>query len=269
MENNCKRLILDKNILIGTSEEKLRQFTSNHFLILPEVLTYECATAPNEREKRLLLQRFRNVIRAGAYLCPSVGLIVEKEEQQGCPYDNIEDATETNIIREASGIQWAEERAKQVKDNEMQRTEKIHKLANDIAELKESVSQFGCLGPYVKAARKKSQKDKQYFYQNYLQAIDYCLSVCTGISENWVSWHYQRLMWFYMLFFGDRKDTSMDKLEQHLQDMAYVILLCRADGLLTNDNCLSIIAKVAFPQKGIFDGLDKVPKEYICNWSQC
>jgi hypothetical protein len=50
MENNCRRIILDKNIFCGTRDEKLCQFARSHFLILPEVLIYECATTPNKKD---------------------------------------------------------------------------------------------------------------------------------------------------------------------------------------------------------------------------
>jgi len=274
MENNCKRLILDKSIFVGTSEQKLCQFAKNHFLILPEVLIYECATAP-DRKKGPLLQRFTNIVRAGGYVCPSVGLMVEKETQQGYQYGNIEDISKTQIIRTASEIQWAEERSQKAKENEMKHTEKCRELAIKIAERREVVNQLEPLKKYVKEARKISQRNKQYLLQNYLQAIDICLSVrdaCIGKTkerpEAWISWHYDRLTCLYLLLFGERKDSALEKLEHHLQDMAYIILLCRADGLLTEDEELELLAKVAFPKKDIFADLGKVPEEYICDWRQ-
>ncbi|MCK4795354.1 MAG: hypothetical protein KAV87_67115 [Desulfobacteraceae bacterium] len=276
MGNNCKRLIIDKSIFAGTSNEKLCQFAKNHFLILPEVLTYECATDSEKEKRQLLLQRFTDIIRAGAYVCPSVALIVEKEAQQGCPYGDIENATETRIIRTGTSIQWTENRAEKVKENEMSLTKEFLELAIKINECRQGVSKLEPLAKCVKAARETCQKDKQYLYENYLQAIDFCLRVkdmhTTTPKERpqeWVGWHYQRLMLLYLLIFSDRKDSGMNKLEHHLQDRAYIILLCRADGLLAKDEELRLLAKVAFPHKGIFADLDEVPKEYICNYSRC
>jgi len=270
MDNNRKRLILDKSVFFGTSTEKLRQFASNHFLILPEVLIYECATAPTQKERQSSLIRFTETIRAGAYVCPSVGLIEERETQQGCPYGNIEDETETNIIRGASGIEWAEQRVQQMKDNEIQRTKKTLLWANNINRRKEGISHLEPITQSAKAGERIAQKDKQYLYQNYLQAIDCCLSVTeSGITKDWVSWHYKRLTLLYGLFIGDRKGTSVENVEHHLQDMAYITLLCRGDVLLMKDTDPIILAKTAFPQKDIFDSVDVVPKKYVCNQRRC
>ena len=160
MENNEKRLILDRSVFFGTTTENLCEFASNYFLILPEVLIYECATAPTKKERQSSLIRFTETIRAGAYVCPSVGFIEERETQQGHPYDNIEDETETNIIRGASGIEWAEQRAQQAKANEMQRTKRILEWANNVTALKDSISQLESIKQYAKAAKIKTQKDK-------------------------------------------------------------------------------------------------------------
>jgi len=103
-----------------------------------------------------------------------------------------------------------------------------------------------------------------------LQAIDYCLSVTeSAITKDWVSWHYKRLTLLYELFIGDRKGTSVEKVEHHLQDMAYITLLCRGDVLLIRDTNPIILAKTAFPQKDIFDSVDVVPKKYVCNQNRC
>ncbi|MFA5423286.1 MAG: hypothetical protein WC374_05460 [Phycisphaerae bacterium] len=264
MNKSCKRLILDKNVFLGTSTDKLCQFAKSHFLILPEVLAYECATT-QEEEKQLLLERFTNTIRAGAYVCPSIGMISEREQQDRCPYGNIEDENETEKIKKALGIRWAEERIENVKDKEMQRTKEFYTQAKEIAQRIKLIGESKTLKPYVKAAGKKSQQDKQYLYKNYAQAVDSCLKIKTEISEDYVYWHYLRLMLFYMLVFSNRLNTQIENLERHCQDMTYVVLLCRADGLLTNDNTLTEIATAAFPQKNIFNAIEKVPKNYICN----
>ena len=56
--------------------------------------------------------------------------------------------------------------------------------------------------------------------------------------------------------------------EHDYQDMEYVLLLSRADSLLTRDKKLvKPLAKAAFPEKDVFSSLDEVPDEYLCNWS--
>lgn len=93
----------------------------------------------------------------------------------------------------------------------------------------------------------------------------YCL------SEKWVSWHFVRLMFIIIMerdFLRQNGDKSSEIIIEHdLQDMKYVILLSRADGLLTKDNCCFCLAKAAFPEKDVFSSLDEVPEDYICDWT--
>jgi hypothetical protein len=271
MNNNCKRLILDKDIFVGSSEKKLCQFAKNHFLILPEVLIYECATS-QEGKKEKLLQRLTNIIKTGGYTCPSVGLMVEKESRQGYPYGNIEDIPETEKIRVAPGIQWAQERCQKMQEHEMHMAKEVHKLSQIIGKKMEETRNLDFYKPYVKVANKISQKNKEYVFENRLQVIDLLLEIKSTLTgtlkdkpQDWIDWHYQRLFWLYLTFLGDMKDSNvnLNNIEHYLQDRSYIVLLCRADGLLTKDKSLTILAKAAFPQKEIFADLEKVPETYI------
>ncbi|MGD8786803.1 MAG: hypothetical protein PVJ60_05225 [Phycisphaerales bacterium] len=59
------------------------------------------------------------------------------------------------------------------------------------------------------------------------------------------------------------------RAEHDYQDMEYVLLLSRADGILTRDEKLvKPLAQAAFPEKDIFSNLDEVPEEYICHWGK-
>jgi hypothetical protein len=58
-------------------------------------------------------------------------------------------------------------------------------------------------------------------------------------------------------------------VEHDLQDITYVLLLSRGDGLLTRDKDLVIpLAKAAFPEKDVFSSLEEVPKDYLGDWIQ-
>lgn len=72
-----KYLILDKSVFEATSTSELEDFAKDHFLILPDVLYYECATTTKNKEE--LLDRFRAVIVSGAYICISCKDIIKKE----------------------------------------------------------------------------------------------------------------------------------------------------------------------------------------------
>lgn len=59
-----------------------------------------------------------------------------------------------------------------------------------------------------------------------------------------------------------------ERAEHDYQDMEYVILLSRADCILTRDEKLvKPLAKAAFPDKDVFSSLDEVSEDYLCNWT--
>lgn len=91
------------------------------------------------------------------------------------------------------------------------------------------------------------------------------------LSSKWMSWQLVRLTdaivqnYYYLRQLGGVPGEK--RAEHDYQDMEYILLLSRADGLLTKDNgCLSL-AKAAFPDKDVFSDLEEVPEDYICNWS--
>jgi len=61
--------------------------------------------------------------------------------------------------------------------------------------------------------------------------------------------------------------SKIESFEHDIQDVKYVLLLSRADGLLTRDTGCSCLAKAAFPEKDVFSSLDEVPYEYLCHWN--
>ena len=90
------------------------------------------------------------------------------------------------------------------------------------------------------------------------------------LSEEWVSWHLMRL---YLILLQERTllrhtgDASGPiSIEHDLQDVTYVMLLSRADYLLTSDEGCSCLAKAAFPEKDVFSSLEEVPEDYLGDW---
>ena len=94
-----KQLIIDKDVFVGTKHDDLCNFAKNHFLILPEVLLYECLTTQRNQEN--LLDRFRQVLLAGACICPNIKSIINKEAKELSPYGSLVDLTNTEEIRSA------------------------------------------------------------------------------------------------------------------------------------------------------------------------
>ncbi len=60
-----------------------------------------------------------------------------------------------------------------------------------------------------------------------------------------------------------RKRTEHDD-----QDIEYVLLLARADAIITADKKLvQPLARAAFPDKDVFSSLENVPESYRCDWA--
>jgi hypothetical protein len=90
-------------------------------------------------------------------------------------------------------------------------------------------------------------------------------------SSEWISWQYVRLLNVIVMFYqslGAKGGFPQNERAEHdFQDMEYVLLLSRADGLLTRDKRLvKPLAKAAFPDKGVFSSLDEVPDSYRFDW---
>jgi hypothetical protein len=52
------------------------------------------------------------------------------------------------------------------------------------------------------------------------------------------------------------------------QDSEYVLLLSRADAIVTRDRDLvEPLARAAFPEKDVFSSLEEVPESYRCDWA--
>jgi hypothetical protein len=113
--------------------------------------------------------------------------------------------------------------------------------------------------------------DLHQWAQIHLKGFTHCPQrFC--LSESWVSWNYLKVSAIIACsYFKKHKDPStvqqLDKVERDLQDIKYVTLLSRADGLLSNDKSIVLpLARAVFPQKNIFCDIDEVSNAYICNW---
>ena len=108
-------------------------------------------------------------------------------------------------------------------------------------------------------------------------AFEKLVSDATGfcLSKEWVSWQYIRLSSILYLEYDflNKGSGGQEKLlnaEHDLHDIEHLVLLSRADGLLTRDKGLVIpLAKAAFPQKNVFSSLEEIPEEYLGDWSEC
>jgi hypothetical protein len=272
-----KWLIIDKSVFQATSTPKFEKFAQNHSLILPQVLYSECLTDRNNKKEELV-QRFICLLQSGAYICPASGIILREEAKHLMPY---------NLLVGMKNMEHIRERLKRKgifsTDDEIKRIDKEnHDTAEEISNFAQSMSRY-CTTELVKKIRSLQISKEERFTcwiklieQNNIHDIAvetlghltskpdrYCL------SKDWVSWHYVRLMLFlYLEHFFIRETGNPKELtntEHDYLDIEYVLLLSKADGLLTKDEkMVEPLAKAAFPEKDVFHKLDEVPDEYLC-----
>ncbi|MHC4519880.1 MAG: hypothetical protein ACYTAS_14930 [Planctomycetota bacterium] len=90
------------------------------------------------------------------------------------------------------------------------------------------------------------------------------------LSPYWISWQRVRFTdviannYLYPRLTGGAPAES--GAEHDYEDLEYVLLLSRADGILTRDKKLvEPLARAAFPEKDVFSSLEAVPDSYRCD----
>jgi len=280
-----RQIILDKDVLIGIGLNALRDFAKNHMLLVCDTLLYECLTDMDRRGRRLL-DDCRHLILAGAYYCSCSIYFLKWEGWNICPYPLfLPDLEKTERIRagyvrreDSFSPQELEEIldvhtrvAKNIFNGTVERVgSRINSERPDIAvnvralpqetckRMKLWLDEFDRVGMHEVAVRSMQDdwiKDDAKF----------CL------SHEWISWQYFRLASVLANEYYYRGQTGgmpgVQGAEHDYQDMEYVLLLSRAEGLLTRDEKLvKPLAEAAFPNKDVFSSLDEVPDEYVCHW---
>ncbi|MBC8471643.1 MAG: hypothetical protein H8D56_19445 [Planctomycetes bacterium] len=278
-----KYLILDKSVFEATSTSKLENFANNHFLILSDDLYYECATTTSNKEK--MLDRFRSVILSGAYFCTSCKEIVKKEAQILQPYGFLVDLKEVPALRKTfqkNSRPYNPDQAQKKLEEELDMAQRIinnadgftQQLLRDDPELLKEARmcdnsnsiRLERLQKWTEFVDTQNMHESAQVWLNDIteQPEKFCL------SDKWVTWHFLRLIHILLqerTFLRQSGDNSSAYIIEHdLQDIKYILLLSRTDGLLTKDKGCSSLAKAAFPDKDVFSSLDEVPNEYLCNW---
>lgn len=280
-----KYLILDKSVFEATSTSKLGKFAQNHFLIIPDVLYYECATTDTNKER--LLDRFRSVILSGAYICPSCIDIIKNEAKNLSPYGFVVDLGEVQAVRKIFQLNsrpYSPHHAQEKLEEELDMARQVINTAEGFNE-KLILEDPELLSEVRRWDNRKNARPERFLKwaefvdtQNMHESAKIMLNSITVrpekfcLSKEWISWHFLRLMHILIqerIFQRHTGGKSSESIIEHdLNDIEYVVLLSRADGLLTRDEKLvKPLAKAAFPEKDVFSNLDEVPEEYICHWS--
>ena len=278
-----KQLIIDKDVFQAAQTSELKEFAHNHFLILPEVLLYECLTT--DRDKDVLLDRFRQVMLSGGYICPPIKTMVHKEAENLSPYPYLPDLGMTTDMRRRVRKKAISFEPSHVSEICGEHYEAVQSLLGSAKSTSERL--FDERPDLVKEAR-KYQADRVKRFELWVETVrsnnihklvidnlghltkspdKYCL------SGRWISWHYFCIVAvihqeYVFQAIVNENTSDLTSAEHDCEDAKYVGYLSRADGILTNDKGLVIpLAQAAFPEKDIFLSLDEVPDEYLCEWT--
>ncbi|MFB0553392.1 MAG: hypothetical protein ACETWQ_08770 [Phycisphaerae bacterium] len=276
-------IVIDKDVFQGIQASHLCSFAKNHCLVLSQHLLYECLTATYDGRQHLM-QRFEDTISAGAYIGPLVRGMLQKEGNSLQPYGFLPDLAMTSEMRRAihkNRIRYDRGVVAGLEQREKESGEFLLDLTRSAASY---VEQKNPRGAEVARKYQGSRLERLKVFLEFVDTVDMHEVACQQmghlthspedfcLSPEWVSWQYLRLITVLTFEYGmhSQKGTNMRPPRAHhdVLDVEYVVLLSRADGILTRDKKLvTPLAQAAFPEKDVFFSLDEVPDEYLCHWS--
>jgi hypothetical protein len=279
-----KQVVIDKCTFQAHGGDVLCDFARNHFLILPHLLYGEIVTNLEEQQREGLVRRFRKVISSGAYWAPSTRLMIEREGRSLQPYGFLADLDETASMRERfeNGQVFSEKHAADAATCYLDSARVVLENSRVVCQtlLPDILAQ-------ADARRAELEGSRERRYQFWISEIDGFNLHGVGVrafqkytsspdkfclSEEWVSWQYIRLatildLEYAFLKKGHGGKTEHENAEHDLHDMEYVVLLSRADAILSKDKGVCELARAAFPEKDVFSSLEEVPESYRCDWA--
>jgi len=286
MSAKPKQIVVDKDALVGININDLCDFAQNHLMLGCDTLLYECATA-SKQEPRDMLERYKRFIKSGGYYCSCSIAFIQSEGKNCLPYSwflpdldateqirtaeaRLEDLLDSTTCGEVSQPRYKVAKAifldlsAKLKNRINLENPDVGKKIKDLTS--DRFARFRVLFESIDA-RDLHQRSLDSFPHDWIRdETGFCL------SPEWMSWQLIRLTnaivqdYCYLRQMGGGKGD--ESAEHDYQDMEYVLLLNRVDGILTRDTKLvEPLARAAFPDKDVFSSLDEVPKDYVCNWT--
>jgi hypothetical protein len=274
-----KQIVIDKDIFIGVRLDVLCRFAERHFLLLSDTLLYECATATRQVPEQLFC-RFESVVKAGAHSCSMSQRFIQWEAWHCEPFPGaLADEEMTAGIRDGSiriGSILGSDMLRRARDGRTYAAQTL--LTQFSADL---ASELHALGRNIHADVAKLPNSLPERLGNWFGRIDgmdihamalerfpagwirvkgeFCL------SRDWMTWQHLRLAVAGVYEHWYRRETggARDKHAEHdLHDIEYVLLLSRADAIVSKDRYLQALARAAFPEKekDVFSSLKEVPE---------
>jgi hypothetical protein len=286
-----KQIVIDKSAFQGMKTNLLCDFANHYLLIAPGVLLYECATS-EDRGKMKLLERYGKLIRAGACCCLMGRDFTQWEGWHCRPYPSCLAATEDMTERTVRGEVQLEKNLGPTDAYEWERSrtrgacakyiELSHVLKQRVVQccpnLRKEIKDFARDRP-ARLGLILSFIDKLDIHEMALRSFPSAWIRVPGefcLSDEWVTWHRLRLgaaiayeYWYKNQTGCVPKETTA---EHDDQDAEYVLLLSRADAIITAERnpkeaLVPHLARAAFPQKDVFSSLEEVPESYRCDWT--
>jgi hypothetical protein len=280
-----KQIVIDKSAFMGIRLDQLRSFAKGHFLLICEPLLYECTTSSIFKDRQLL-SWCRALIQDGAYYCSRGEDIVRYEGQHLRPFPwRLADIEKTKRIRSGPvkpDDTFSDEQigAKQHLGFEFAKVFLLDPVRDlmDLAKAGHSeVPDFKGLpkDTFARLAAFAKSIDGVSFRNLAITRVPkdwirddkkYCL------SSEWMAWQFFRLLDIvlreYLYLHQVGSSLGEERAEHDYQDMGYVLLLSRADGIITRDKKLvEPLARAAFPEKDVFSSLEEVPESYRRDWT--
>jgi hypothetical protein len=285
---NQRQILIDKCAFQGIAGGLLCSFVQDHFLVLPHLLYGEIATDSDDDRRKDILGRFEKVLLSGAYWAPSARFMIEREARSLQPYGFLADLTETSSARgrfcrgrtlssDLAGdavASYLDSARVVLEDSQMIcRTVVPRILAQadtrraELERCREHRHQFW-IGEIDGTDALNVHEIAVSAFQRWTRVPDkFCL------SKEWVSWQYIRLATVLNLEYAflkkGRGGTKEHRAAEHdLHDLEYVVLLSRADAIITRDNrFVEPLARAAFPEKDVFSSLEEVSGSYRSGWA--
>ncbi|NLZ05369.1 MAG: hypothetical protein GXY19_09370 [Phycisphaerae bacterium] len=279
-----RQIVLDKSAFDGTKIDALRDFAKLHPLLVSEVLLYESGTSQRFKDRQLL-SRCRDLLLAGASYCSRTEDLIRWEGQHSRPFPRL-----LADSRRTCGIRLGPARSDHAfTDEEIAAEQRVGFeyakafLLDPVRDLlgmaktrRSDVPDFRGLPKDISArlAAFAATVDHVSFRKlaltqmprNWVEDEEkFCL------SSEWMAWQFFRLLDIIQreyLYLHQVGGSLREKRAEHdYQDIGYVLLLSRADAIITRDRQLvEPLVRVAFPEKDVFSSLEEVPESYRCDW---
>jgi hypothetical protein len=284
MQVTPKQIIIDKDAFVGIKLRDLCTFAGDHILLLCDTLWYECATT-DKQDPGNLTSKCKHLVEEGGYVCSGNHAQFLQWEGRHCsPYPHcLLDLDATMAVR--NGEVRCDEMANSTAAGEALQSRHAIAARMLIEPSKELKAALGSERPDVVKVLRTHQGNRGERLKMFLQAVDKSDIQQTAIglfrgwiedsgrfctSPDWIAWQFVRIISAMQLEYHHIRQTGgpRDKYAEHdLQDIEYVLLLSRADALITQDKGLIELAYAAFPEKDVFSSLEEVPESYRCDWA--